>query len=246
MTQKTIDWIAAKIEASRPGASDARVVTDLVDTVATLRGLKSGQCFGLQVPKEVLAAPGAAVLAARGIEVLEEWAPHLSLAQHDMLGELLVRTGIRHAGLPMAPSPPPAVARLLVDVPATIQRFDPETEDHEDVHDPAVIARFDGVRASQGLDDLPCVVRATGGDDSWCLGGGAALVYDPATGLRCRLTFEAARVPNAKEVASALKMVEQELFFTGWGLNLEWAIEDADLCDMHASVRSNVLAHRLA
>ncbi|MBK6695604.1 MAG: hypothetical protein IPG50_25840 [Myxococcales bacterium] len=244
MTQKVHDWISAQIEASRPGSNDVKVVPQLFDAAATLRGLKPGQCFGMQVAPETLAS--AEALAQRCVEVLKEWVPRLSDAQHGELGKLLAGVGLRTEGLPAAPSST-VVASLLVYVQAKIVNVEADTEEEEKIRDPEILARFDGARVIQPLDQVDCLMEATGGDDkSWWLGGDASLVYDRATGMRCRLTLDASRIPSDAEIATVLQTIERDLFFTGWGMNLEWEIEEADdTLNLSPMVGRTVLGHRL-
>jgi hypothetical protein len=61
------------------------------------------------------------------------------------------------------------------------------------------------------------------------------LVFDSTDGtLSARLTFDLTREPTASELDGLLATVRSELFFTSWGMNLDW---DCDPDPLTISIR---------
>jgi hypothetical protein len=241
MSQKVHDWIAARIEESRPGNPDVNVVTQLCDAAASLRGQGSGQVFGMQV--DAASVTGASDLADRALAVVTEWLPTLTTDQHAAIGSVLAKLGLPAVGGAVAPLPKRVVSKLLVWTKAEVVDIDTSAV----ITDPTIIARFEGARPSSDLGDPLCLVDATEGDDGFWIGGDAELVLDHArTGLRCLLTLDLARVPTTEQVNRLLGVIENDLFFTGWGLNLDWEVEDQDgLENVSVSVDVKPVQHRL-
>jgi hypothetical protein len=239
MNQKVYDWIAAQIEAARPVNADVNAVTPVGDAAATLLGRKAGQVFGMQLSPDAL-GPRADELAERCLSVLEEWIPALTSEQRDQVGALL--RDLRLPALVPAPAIPVPVVNLLVYTAAGVENF----ETGDEVVDPAILARYDGATTSE-FSDAHCLTEATGGKNGWWCSGDATLVYDRERAqLRCLLTLGLTRSPTAEEIARILKAIETELFFSGWGLNLDWEVEDPEgLDELSPSVKTEPIEHRL-
>ena len=106
-------------------------------------------------------------------------------------------------------------ARLVVHLVATAQ-----DEGEQPVADPTVLAAWDGARELSGIDlrTLAPLER-----EHAIVSGRAALSHDPRAGrLTCALTLDCSHKPTPDEVARVLRIVETELLFTPWGMNLEW------------------------
>jgi hypothetical protein len=224
MNQKMHDWIVGQIEASAaaPGRN-VRAVIELADAAATLRGAKEGQIFGLQVTRASIPSPEA--LADRCLSVLAGWVPYLTETQAEQVARMLHERELPSAaiGLPEIAPLPTAVARLNVYLKANVV----DVETGRLVTDPSLVMRFVGARASGYLDDVPCLVGATGGEHGWYCGGSASIVEDPAWygALLCELALDLAKVPDTVDITGLLRVIEEELFFTSWGLDLAWEIE---------------------
>jgi len=124
---------------------------------------------------------------------------------------------------------------LHVFMPARCENIDTD----EPVTDPAVLAQFVGVRPSGdvSLTELPCLERMTKG---LAIDGHAELV----DGLQLRLTFALTRAPFPTELTALVQVIEEVLFFSGWGLNLEFYAEGAP-DDVIVHVGTKVVSHRV-
>src|SRR5262249_1387847 len=125
---------------------------------------------------------------------------------------------------------PSAVAVLHVFVAAHVE----DIETDEERTGASVLQSFDGTREERGqrLVDMASIRHATGGscelvgvreDYGWAVASDVTLVLTESDNhLRCRLTFDVSRVPNDGELLQLLHVIEDELFFTSWGLNMVW------------------------
>jgi hypothetical protein len=202
--------------------------------------------FGLDVRDR----SGLEDLYERCLVLLRAWSAILDDRTRAELAALMESIGLPSFAEP-TPSPK-TTARLEVFLPVTIE--DRETD--EPTSDERVLAAFEGatVRGGDRLADIDCVRRATGGsreivgvheDYGFAHGSAVELVREGGAGpLRCRITFELSRAPREDELRALLDVVEKELLFTGWGLNLEWHGGPED--DGHrVGVGARVEEHRL-
>lgn len=247
MSDEIHDWVALQIERARPGAADVSAVPRLADAAAALRNPTSGrQVFGLQPPPGGI--PGAGALAERCLDALRAWAPMLDAETSEALALQL-----RDLGLPpivAAPEPPTPTLALHVFVGARIE----DLETGEKVDDPALLDRVGNLvhgapeRSDFSLVDIPCIDAVVSSEEErWATDGWAELFYDDQErALRCRLTFDLVRAPTPEELSVLLDAIENELFFTGWGMNLDWDFElPTELEDLSVYTDTKVLAHRL-
>lgn len=142
---------------------------------------------------------------------------------------------------------------LLVYTTANVE----DLETGDEIVDPTILARYDGATTHE-FTDVPCLAKVTGSGTGglledpnpgrWCRSGNATLVYDHEYArLRCLLTLGLTRTPSSDEIAKILGTIETELFFSGWGMNLDWEVKEDDetLADLHIQVDTKPVEHRL-
>ena len=219
-------WIREQIAAHSVAANpveaangDATVATRLADAAGGL--CVGSQAFGMQLRANAELAASCAAPLAEWLSVVRDRAAFV---------RLLERHGLSIA----APSPRPGASHVLhVFVEARCE----DIETDELVTDPNVLAQFVGVRPTgdTSLTEIPCLRAVTRG---WAIDGHAELVE----GLRFRLTFELTRAPFPPELTALFQVIDEVLFFTGWGLNLELYAEAApDNFMVHTG--TNVVGH---
>lgn len=248
MSQEMHDWIAARIEASAPANNEFRsmwFVTQLAHAAATLRGWGSGQAFGMHVA--VWAIPDRRALADRCLAMLARWVRFLSEEQSEQVAKMLRQLHLPVPdGLPEPSAADAPVARLFVYTKAQVHDIDTT----ETITDPEVVDAYVGAQPTIPIDDSPLTDVMGGERHGWWRGGEVTIVRgddaDDADALRCELAFDLAKVPDSSEIGRVLRIVEEELFFTGWGLNLDFTSDRSDSYDGVAlHVDTVPIAHRL-
>jgi len=178
--------------------------------------------FGLSVDDDTRVA--AAPLRERAIETLSRWSALLAPKERTTLAKSMKQLGLPVFVTVRERKPR---ARVLFTIPVEAR----DTETGEPVSLPSVLACFDGAKAAGGdeLHTLPCISAAAGGtaelsgQEGWATGSSAVLAYlEDANGLVLRLAIDALRAPPKKDLQRLVAAVREELFMSGWGLNLEW------------------------
>ncbi|HEY8427600.1 MAG TPA: hypothetical protein VIL20_04465 [Sandaracinaceae bacterium] len=247
MRDELHDWVALQIERSLPGVADATAVPRLADAAAALLHPASRrQVFGLEPPPGGISE--ADELAERCLDALRTWAPMLDARASEALALQL-----RDLGLPpitAAPAPSAPVLELHVFVGTSVA----DVETGETVEDPSVIERIGKLahgapeRSETSLVDVPCIEAVVSDERGrWATDGRADLLYDDEQrALRCRLVFDLVREPTPEELSALFDAIENELFFTGWGMILEWDFErPKELEELSVHTDTEILAHRL-
>jgi hypothetical protein len=230
-------WLEGKIaEHSRARTDDLSAAVRLADALRALRSEgRGGQAFGLELPADL---PTRAALCELALSTLLEWRPDL-VAAGTAGGLGIVRELLEDVGM-LEPAPPPAiVGRCIVVLEAGLVDF----ESGKPIIDPALFALVHGtVEASgQALRDVSCLDRVDFFD-----GAQLELHFDrEAQALRGWLVFDAHCEPTAAEMDALVQIVEQELLYTGWGMNLGWDTP-AELEPLNAriDIRPRVISHR--
>lgn len=142
-------------------------------------------------------------------------------------------------GLPTFSEPtsaPVIVAKLRVVLPASVDNY----ETGEPLEDIALLRKFEGGHPeNEELCEVYCIEQATldpgregplGQPARWAHASSVRLKYDAeARALRCIIELDLSRNPTDEELEKLLTVIEKELFYTGWGLNLDWVrIPDGD------------------
>jgi hypothetical protein len=252
MSKQIHDWIVQQIQAhsvvrasaEQVATGDPAAMVRLIDAAAALRDPSGqGQPFGLALPTGGLDA--ASGLADACIVEIRAWASRIDPRWHSELAGLLASRGLPPLFAPEAVSAP--VCHLHVFVAASVE----ELETDEPVTDAATLAALDGTGPVSPLSlvELPCVASVFAssvvGGHPWAQKGRAVIVFDSAQSqLRCRLTFDLAREPTDSEIARLGWVVENELFYTGWGTNLDWAL-GADHEHLRIQTGTRVHSHEL-
>ena len=209
-------WIAGKIEEHAPNRERPGDAVDLLVAAEALRGTPGkSMAFGLQLPADGVLEPEP--LVARCLELLRAWAPFVPPASGGEFARAIARL---EAPMGSSPAPRRGAHVLRVWCPAVLEDFE---SNEELVYDaPEVLREYDGValRNRVELTELPCLRAAASG---WAFGGAASLAFDGQEGtLSACLSFDLDRKPTQAELDRLLAAIRDELFFTSWGLNLEW------------------------
>lgn len=218
------NWVANEIEQHTtmgPFASGRMTTaTRLADAARALRsGDDHSQIFGLTIPnRDERFAP----LYERAMAILSEWSQSFTEEEQTTLADFMHSLGLPTFASVTAPKT--AVAELRIVLPASLVNVDRE----EAIIDPKLLQRLDGahVENEDAVFDLPCMESVA--DDCGC-GSQMWLEYDAkANALRGVLALEVSRMLSNEEVEALLAVVERDLFFSGWGLNLQWPDAAAD------------------
>jgi hypothetical protein len=219
---KQIDALSvSRATAEQVSRGDPTAMTRLLDAAAVLRDPRPGaQVFGLQLPPGGL--EGMPALSELCLARARDWAPVLADSARPEMAKLLRRLGL--PPLVQEAAPPVVAHQLQVFIRAEAEDLDTE----EPVTDLAVLASLAGVPPQNdvSLIDLSCIADAVSGREGpWARDGRALLVFERGA-LFCRLTFDLVRPPTPDEQNELIAVITDELFFTGWGMNLDWALDE--------------------
>jgi hypothetical protein len=207
---------------SAPGGGTLFACVRLAESAAAMTPGAFRMPFGLSVEDETRVA--AAPLRERAIAVLARWSALLAPKEQTSLAKSMKPLGLPVFVTVRTPKPR---ARVLFTIPVAAS----DTDTGEPVTLPSVLACFDGAKAWGGdeIHTLPCISDATGatselfGEEGWAIGSSAVLAYlEDENRLTLRLAIDARRSPPKKELQRLVTAVREELFMSGFGMNLDW------------------------
>ena len=221
------------MRAARPERGGPAI--NLIQAAKAFAGFRS-QVFGLDLGTTKLGAlPGHEERVRRIRELFREW---LDFTEGPVRQQIVDELKWSDMGDWLGVEAPVTGATHSVVFEIRVAVSDSETD--EAVSSPR-LAELDGC-SEEGALDLTELAPLR--DLDWLVEGDLVLRYDQArAALRGYLEFRASTRPSDDDIARLRSIIEEELFFSGWGMNLEF---DAPVDGWHIHVEPDVVSFSIA